>query len=128
MGRRANRFNPDRVFRKLIKGALGDEDRKFFGALAQEFKASAFYPLFLAVTARERELVVLNRELLQGQRPDFVLGMLHENAVIENSIDALIDERNRLMRAEDAGKGAPEADEEAEPDIGTAMYADKFGR
>ena len=124
MGRRANRFSPDRVFRKLIKGKMTDEDKKFFGALAHEFKSSVFYPLFLAVTARERELIALNRELLESQRPDFVLGMIHENAVIENSIDALIEERTQLI--EKSGQKPQHADE-AEPDIGTASYISKFG-
>ena len=125
MGRRANRFNPDRVFRKLVKGTLGDEDRKFFGALAAEFKASAFYPLFLAITARERELIALNRELIQTQRPDFVLGMIHENAVIENALDALIDERRRLIEGGTEDKVEDHA--EGDPDIGTANYLNKFG-
>ncbi len=124
MRRRANRFNPDRIFKKLIKGRMTDEDKKFFGALALEFKASAFYPLFLAVTARERELIALNRELLESQRPDFVLGMIHENAVIENSLDALIDERAQII---EKSRQKPDAVGDVEPDIGTANYISKFG-
>ncbi len=121
------KHDPEGVFRRLAKAQLTPEDAIAFGGLAEQFRLTQYWPLLLAVTAREREQILLNRDLMHSLRPDFVLGMLHENAVIENALDALIAEKRRLLeaRARDGSVEVPAPD--ADPQLGQARYRDRFG-
>lgn len=127
LSKRHNKFNPDETFGRLLKHELNDDDSIYFGALAQEFKKSRFYPLFLAVTARERHLMTLDKNSLHTDRADFVLGMIHENAVIENAIDELIRNKNRVLEEAVRKKAQNEPDSAPDTELGKSEFQARFG-
>lgn len=115
--RRVKSSGLGKLYENLEKLELSEQDKLALASLAQEFKDSNFYMLFLAITARERELITLNRQMLENSRPDFVLGMIHENSVIERSIDNLITEGIEIRKKKHKPEETPMYGEANIPDF-----------